>query len=938
MRVWWSWIGLFVLAGLGSAVYGAVPLGGFNEMSTQTTGNIRGIEAFLRGPGMAIVGGLLVIGVIVTIMKSQYMAAVAFFLGILLLSLTFIFTGASPQAMYGPNGQLMTVDKFTSPFTYEVELYGDNDPDMATSEFALNNNIVKGNFLAACVTVNRVFSWLFGSAIMAIVIIAVVLFGLMNLIRSPRPLLVFGIYFFVFILGLLMVFPIVEVSIGPSNNITYNQLQDLHRPSGVPTDGSSDVDTPRIPILPAIFLAVSNELANGAGRAMRGETVGPHETINRIGASAKMNSRAFDLYREFSENCFMSVQNLNAMTDPHLTPDEQAVRDDIEDRKIDWQDEFRVNQHALSRVSDQLFLDVDYDGYIFNERADLTENGGPAMWDTFNRLGGSLYRKDLPQAHLDEHAGLGTLQRWQRLPVMTTGQALVHMVSEDVADVYTFRALRRLFTADTNITANVPGFFLRRPIFNDTDGHTIANADRVAVSFSFSRGFSLNHRTLWRGYCACNAELTYDYGERAFVGFGEASRLPADLSRRNQAMGITISAANLGDVVRLGILEPYLGAHLEPVQDTCFAAAKEGRTSPDLWGCLVAGFYNAPMSAENQEKYRSYIDLQRYFDATYREGLINNSARNGTVSGLSRAGVTGAYTNGFTDTAAQLRPGSGWDQTRTLVDVFMMAPGVGSQIGLHRRSAQVDQVSEGNPGIAARVEAAAWGLFDFVGGTMAGFFAWVASIMSDIALKMWPFALGWAYTFLIYSWIPYGVMSLIPGKHFMFLEWFKAAIWIAFWPVLMHFGFNELNSLAGTEMSAFYTNQGGDDMAVNIRRIWGATLIIGAPALTAMFLVLGMGGLMAGIGSTVGSAFTLMRSLFILPIAAAGTLAGGVAGGVLGRSISQSIEKAKQLLSDNGGGGKTPKIDSAADRPKIVNRTQNNPDAGPGAGQRTERT
>jgi len=946
----WMGVGCVLLAA--GALAAAVPVASGNEMSAASTGVIRDFEAILRGPIFSIIGAFLVIGLIVSIMRSQYSAAGAFGAGILLLILTFLFTGSSAAAYYGPNGAVMATNETTSPFAYELQLYGDGQADMVNSEFSINNNIVKGYLISACVLVNRIFTWFFNSALISIFIIALVLYGLWGVVRSPSPWKVLSLYVVIFIFGFFLVFPFVRVHLGPANSITYSQLQGLYSQANRP-DYAPASDTPRIPILPAVFLSFTNQVANGFGRAMRGESVPPYETLNRIASVARMNPGASTMYRQFSDNCFISVQNLNGMSSAYLIPQEVEVANELASRRDEWRDEYRLNQHALSRASDHLFMDVEYDGYIVNQHTDWNYEGYLGIEhtkDMMNRLSDSLIPSRIPEEYIDEHAALIPIQRWDRFPKMSGYDIFAVRAAADFRSTIGISSSTTAMTGKLSPENVLMGTLLNTPVYNDELIYLMTQTFKAMVDYALSFGSSrLSESTLYRGYCASHPEFSYDYAARTFLPVPMSNGQPQALAARNiKSGGFAVTAANYGDIVRLAIMEPYIGSSLSSVRDTCFAAAKIGRTSPDLWGCLVTGFYNAPMSASDTEKYQGFINIQKTFDDHLRSGLLGATARNGSVVGLGRSGPSGGYANGFNDLGMRLMPGAGgWPQLRTLTDIYMMAPGVGIQIGLHHQAKQAVVVEEAKMGLSrfnkAQLSEDGWSIFSFIGGTMAKVFSWFSIIMSDIALKMWPYAMGWAYTFLILSWIPYSIISLVPGRHGMFMEWFKAALWIAFWPVVMHMGFNELNSLAGTEMSGFYTNMGGDSMSQNIRRIWGASLVIGAPALSAMFIILGMGGLMAGMGSAVGSAFTLMRSMFILPIAALGgtigAAAGGAAGGLLSRTFNAASNRLTGRDSPKGYGSDSPDRNPGSGpgpRPRLPNRP---PSGGgnPGAGQRIDK-
>jgi hypothetical protein len=150
---------------------------------------------------------------------------------------------------------------------------------------------------------------------------------------------------------------------------------------------------------------------------------------------------------------------------------------------------------------------------------------------------------------------------------------------------------------------------------------------------------------------------------------------------------------------------------------------------------------------------------------------------------------------------------------------------------------------------------------------------------------------------LLLSIIPYGLMSIVPGKWGVILEWGKGVLWVSTWPVLISLGVALMNRGSGFGLDTLFIQaDGGQDIGLSMYKIFGAMLVIGAPSFSAMLIILGMNGILSGIGSLISSSFKVASFGLKLPITLGATVAGGIAGMVMGRMTGG-------LLGGGGGGG-----------------------------------
>jgi hypothetical protein len=353
----------------------------------------------------------------------------------------------------------------------------------------------------------------------------------------------------------------------------------------------------------------------------------------------------------------------------------------------------------------------------------------------------------------------------------------------------------------------------------------------------------------------------------------------------------SIEALNAGDMVRYSIARRYMFYESSETQEMCKKAAKDGGSNPDLWGCLVAGHYNAYQADSN---FAHIMAAQRLFDNAFRAKLdaaTNNSISTGYPT--RQSAVDFSFSNGFQGKfEGQSADGTVWPGVRYFTDTFMLAPGIQAQVGLYAADERPG-VTEGSGLISARDSDDA---AKFFGMSLVQILAKVSAFMASAAVKVWPYVVGYSYFFIVIAYIPHAFVSLWPGKFFMILEWAKAALWVSTWPIIISWGMATLNNASNYGLDTLFMQAGGGgDVANSLQTMWGATLITGAPFFTAMLIIVGGNGLVAGVGSIVAGGFKILNTTMMLPMQAGAFLAGGMAGKIASQ-VSKSIGEMNENM------------------------------------------
>jgi len=880
---------------------------GYSADST-VGGTVSSLLLVLRAPIISIVLGVLVIYIMISIMRMRYAHAMTGGIALLCIFFGILYTQGSASGTPGfyssdaANGRVGEAAQASVAW----EVYGSNPASpLYQVEQSPSYAIVKGFALHASLISYRLWMWGWHNGLVPLVVLGSIVWGTYLSMAKREWMPVVMATLIALIYGIFALWPNVEIQndAGTLPLLTvYNQI------SGA--DPASTTN-PRIPEIEAWAFSGGNEIAESIGMAITTQDQGANNIILQAALHAKMPDDAFQYYLPYSENCFTSARNLLAINPNTLTPNGQALRTDVQqNRGANWINEYNYNHHALSKASDALFFNVDYNSYIFNSVTDVPSEGSAeqrnAYWKLISdRLQGTEVVTKLP-AEREENARpdriSGRTKKFDSILVKSVVDS--ENTQHSLLDYSGAIDLENWMTLDRSIQS---------PIYDEITAREVSFFEAIAGA---DIGYSPK---ILRPFCSCNYTTDYAQGVSAagitflldhpFTGGvpgGTISDYPptmTDTINFTTDPGLLghLQPLNAGDYVRYFIAKPFMSDADGTQQSTCMEAARD-KENKNLWGCLVAGYYNN-LGADDQNTYAPAYAAQLLFDGSFRAVLAGQSARNpGSLTQFSDRGPAAnwnGYTGNFTGVGATF-----WQDMRTFSDMYMLAPGVQVQIGLYRGTK--------TPSTTAQDQDWSWSRFvsglESMGGTAAtgimGVFGFIAGLMAKLASHLWPYVLGMAEWLLILSFMLYALASIIPGRHFVIAEWIKAVLWVSLWPLFIMFGMALITGAGSFGMASFFLQTEADDFGLSMMKMFGAILVIGAPSFTAMFITLGFGVLAQGINSVSGATFKVAGMGIALGAMAVTVglefLAGRI--GSLGSKFVESVNSLGRLDGPRGGG------------------------------------
>lgn len=771
---------------------------------------------YVTGVLLLIVLGILILWAVASAMRQDYTPAIVVFAGIFLLSMSgmIFFGGLSGGGFFGLDRDAARTAAAVD--NYDWVVYGENDTSPAHyASQAVSYDVQKGWALAGASFFFRLIDFGFSS-----LLIPTILFGgslfivfMSQYFRHWRPLLVH--LAFLMLLGYLLLWPSVQLEAPDAENpVARIMLTSFEDEDGL-------IDAPRVTPIQALTFQLSTSLFQKLGETLtQGASNDPNTVIYQAALDAHLDDGDIDAYLKYAAACMTAVKSALVKRDGRAA--DAAVDDfyarlagttvggELEGTVGRYQRAPLYARHAFSPFADSMFSDLWLQQWVYEDDWQNED----FQW--FDGLYGLSRYPDPHSFHPNPDIGGGYLVRgrWN-----AEEQVIQHTKEGQEA-------------IDVNILSNWGVF----PVVQDFEHVMYRKTDIVA----------LMDRRMYMPFCSI-AGFTGSGPE--YLPFAQAAPLPpiteSQIPSEKDRLGYV--PMGIDDILRHRIARRYLGDNAD---NWCLQEVSPDRQNEHLWGCLLAGRYRKTDTIQE----RAMSAIQETFDRVWRPMLIEAYEADLTAAGADtreRPAVAGNWWTSGTFEADK------WDflTYREFMDMWMMAPGVQSQIGMRGEFKEKAEITG---------DTDSW-LFSFITmvvgpivPTVAGIFAAICTFLAKIALMVYPHVIGVMTFYLMMAFLPYAVFSLLPGRYFFWLEWSKTAVVVCLMPVFCQFGLALMekgNAIA--QQTFFVRSQGGGDFGEALMTLFGAMFILGSYSFASGVVTLGFGSLSSTLGTINSSAFKL---------------------------------------------------------------------------------
>ena len=787
-----------------------------------------------------------------------------------------------------------------APIPYTWQVYG-ADPS-SNANFpgqTVSYSIEQGWALAGATFFFRLLDVGFSTFLIPIILFSGVLYAvwIAKRMQSVRPILVHGLA--ILLLFPLFLWPSVIYQTPTTSNVIYQLFTAPWTRNPSPDDPPADA--PRVsPFLAAAF-SLTTDIAQRIGDRLSWGNRGPASIILQASLDARLDDGDYDTYMEYASMCMTAVRNVTLKRSANnqngsANPAFKQLYDDLTGPagSLSGNGNYAGSigafnaapvfmKHGLSPFADAMFKDLWVQEWVWT--------GQPMDRDrqTFDGLAG-VHTIPKPYSFAPNPligAGDLTTVHWDPAAMTITGDSM-------------WTSLYAINEASLGVWPSVSSF---SELF-------IGNAQAAGGPFPTQR---------YVPFCSVRG---MDRNVESYDQMSSSANLPAVFSTqfKDQNDLAVYRPVSWDDTVRARIAHRYLNDQ----SITLCQGVSPDRQNKYLWGCLLAGRYTDQSTPQTQEM----AQVQQLFDSTYRPILLsvmdNQIAAAGGLAQQRNASSSNFWYNGGTWTSSQ-----GYYNPlvfRQFCDLFFLAPGVQSQVGLFG-DYQGKEESAGNTD--------SWffkmltGLGGAITPTVVGVFAWIATVLAKIALMIYPHAMG-IMTFLIMVMaLPYLVRGCLPGQYFYPLELGKAIVLLSIMPIFQQFGLSLMEQGNGMSMATLLirTTAGGE-FGESLCQLLGAMFIISSFSLAAGVVAFGFGSLAAVLGTINANAFKLTGAgaAGIMTVAGIGAaaltggasmLAGGGARlltGSVGGSLGGTGSGARLPGPGPGGGGGMRALEGGAVR------------------------
>ncbi|MDA3961213.1 MAG: hypothetical protein PF961_10520 [Planctomycetota bacterium] len=315
------------------------------------------------------------------------------------------------------------------------------------------------------------------------------------------------------------------------------------------------------------------------------------------------------------------------------------------------------------------------------------------------------------------------------------------------------------------------------------------------------------------------------------------------------------------DIVRMRIADRYVNGDSV---EWCTSSVSPDKNESHLWGCLLAGHYTVGGTPQAD----AMVEAQERFDAMWRPVLEDSATQ--VNDDAADGGLYSPQTRWRTSFPAGI-PVNGFNPPtwRWYVDQFMIAPGVQEQIGLAKLTTNKGEEIEESVVIKLMRSIAP------ITGGVLGIFGWVATLFARIAEMIYPHALGIMTLWLLVTYVPCAVLSMLPGRYGFFIEWVKAAAVLAIMPIFIEVGLNFLSMAGNSGLTTIFIRQAaGQTMTEAVLKIMGAMFVISSFTLATSMVGLGFSSIMSGLGAINSTAFKVAAATGVVAMGVASLAAG----------------------------------------------------------------
>ncbi len=751
--------------------------------------------------------------------------------------------------------------------------------------------VISGYAMMGATLLNRLVTGLFSLTVIGLILMIAMV---MTIIQAARSQTVTPLLWFLMrlvILGAAALWPIVAITqSGVQSPVTdiFEQMSDTndahqHR---------------RVPMIAALTFAGAIDLSERIGGTLQVHDGDLDTMIYTASRNAQLPADIVADYHLFADNCFTAILNLTytpvgddgtsgdlgELAEPFRHNAWSFMRDEVRARLEIFQQQPRYLQHALSAPAEMLFKDVDYEAYVINDDRFYMYGAhmGAAVENIFNdsfyvrRRGSPAVAPIMPWSPSAHRHGRVALQsqpwRIRQRGVSASAGGTVEM--------------NRVGLLSGRVDAEKPS----------GAGSNLMIAPRLTGAHEIS---GREGRTRARLFCSL-ADYT-DFNED-----GSWRDQPIPLNRQPWTLyddipprfHASVRTRDYTEYLRMRIASRYLSDRTS-VQ-LCRAAAADPTSHPDFWGCLVAGRYNYPPNQSSVIP-QTAARIQQRFETSWRDRLAAH-----TIGvDIPHTGIRPRMPLAVEAMHSLLVPRHQGSIPRAFTDMFLLAPALQRQMGM-------DVYGEGHPQEDGFEEESGWFyrlLTRIAGVALTGFaslFAWVAAIMTKVALTLYPHVIGLATLLLLLVYPVFAIMSFVPGKGGIILEWMKSVLWLCLWPIFIGIGVGLINQTGSYALADFFVQVDSVDISASVLQIFGSMFIFMAPTFAGMVLSLSFGALQQGVSGILGTGFKLagVAALITGSLAAlATTLVGGVVGAALGGAVGTARSAVQGVRGSPSGGG-----------------------------------